>query len=158
MHHLVSLNSVLLKCAMLMTKVHAQGVAIFTGPMVAEAKQTSAFVLSARRGSDACCYFQHTHIPALGERALKPDTPRPAAQYLELVRGVMAAGAHRADRTGTGTLAVFGPQMRFNLRHGFPLLTTKRVFWRGAPLGVAGPGDVCVCLMRCVYYHKVNAP
>ena len=76
--------------------------------------------------------FQHTHTPALGERALKPDTPRPAAQYLELVRGVMAAGAHREDRTGTGTLAVFGPQMRFNLRHGFPLLTTKRVFWRGA--------------------------
>jgi len=45
---------------------------------------------------------------------------------------VMATGARREDRTGTGTLAVFGPQLRFNLRHSFPLLTTKRVFWRGA--------------------------
>ena len=44
----------------------------------------------------------------------------------------MASGVQREDRTGTGTLAVFGAQMRFNLRHAFPLLTTKRVFWRGA--------------------------
>jgi dihydrofolate reductase/thymidylate synthase len=48
------------------------------------------------------------------------------------VADVMATGARREDRTGTGTLAVFGPQLRFNLRHSFPLLTTKRVFWRGA--------------------------
>ncbi|KAK9844173.1 hypothetical protein WJX81_006995 [Elliptochloris bilobata] len=52
-------------------------------------------------------------------------------QYLNLVRDVMANGVHREDRTGTGTLAQFGAQMRFNLRHAFPLLTTKRVFWRG---------------------------
>ena len=44
----------------------------------------------------------------------------------------MAGGVQREDRTGTGTLAVFGAQLRFNLRHAFPLLTTKRVFWRGA--------------------------
>ena len=46
----------------------------------------------------------------------------------------MATGARREDRTGTGTLAVFGPQLRFNLRHSFPLLTTKRVFRRSAAL------------------------
>lgn len=51
----------------------------------------------------------------------------------------MASGVQREDRTGTGTLAVFSARMRFNLRHAFPLLTTKRVFWRGgAPLSAAG--------------------
>lgn len=43
----------------------------------------------------------------------------------------MEEGALRKDRTGTGTYSLFGRQMRFNLRHSFPLLTTKRVFWRG---------------------------
>ena len=46
----------------------------------------------------------------------------------------MCNGAFREDRTGTGTFSKFGCQMRFNLRHAFPLLTTKRVFWRGAHL------------------------
>ncbi|KAK9847913.1 hypothetical protein WJX84_009309, partial [Apatococcus fuscideae] len=52
-------------------------------------------------------------------------------QYLDLVADVIKNGAVRPDRTGTGTLSLFGKQMRFNLRHSFPLLTTKRVFWRG---------------------------
>jgi dihydrofolate reductase/thymidylate synthase len=52
-------------------------------------------------------------------------------QYLDLVREVIDKGVCRDDRTGTGTLSVFGRQMRFNLRHSFPLLTTKRVFWKG---------------------------
>eukprot|EP01134_Creolimax_fragrantissima_P003676 CFRG3676T1 len=53
-------------------------------------------------------------------------------QYLDLVRNIIAKGALRGDRTGTGTLSVFGTQMRYSLREGaFPLLTTKRVFWRG---------------------------
>eukprot|EP00891_Asterochloris_glomerata_P001392 jgi/Astpho2/1392/e_gw1.00025.31.1_t len=52
-------------------------------------------------------------------------------QYLDMVREVIATGHKREDRTGTGTLSRFGCQMRFNLRHSFPLLTTKRVFWRG---------------------------
>lgn len=54
-------------------------------------------------------------------------------QYLDLVADVIKNGALRPDRTGTGTHSLFGKQMRFNLRHSFPLLTTKRVFWRGAP-------------------------
>lgn len=52
-------------------------------------------------------------------------------QYLDLVREVIESGVERPDRTGTGTRAVFGRTMRFDLRDSFPLLTTKRVFWRG---------------------------
>ncbi|KAL3150606.1 hypothetical protein ABBQ32_000413 [Trebouxia sp. C0010 RCD-2024] len=52
-------------------------------------------------------------------------------QYLDLVADIIKTGAKRGDRTGTGTLSKFGCQMKFNLRHSFPLLTTKRVFWRG---------------------------
>jgi thymidylate synthase len=60
-------------------------------------------------------------VPALyeGERA-----------YLELLSYVLHNGFHRDDRTGTGTIASFGHQLRFDLRKGFPLLTTKKVHLR----------------------------
>jgi thymidylate synthase len=48
-------------------------------------------------------------------------------QYLELLRAVRERGASRQDRTGTGTLSLFGWQMRMSLAEGFPLLTTKRI-------------------------------
>jgi thymidylate synthase len=50
--------------------------------------------------------------------------------YLDLLRHVLEHGKPRADRTGTGTLGVFGHQMRFDLRAGFPLLTTKKLHTR----------------------------
>jgi thymidylate synthase len=48
-------------------------------------------------------------------------------QYLGLMRHVLEHGARKSDRTGTGTLSLFGTQLRFDLAAGFPLLTTKRV-------------------------------
>ena len=63
-----------------------------------------------------------------------PQPPHPERQYLDLLTDVLETGARREDRTGTGTLGVFGRQMRFDLARGFPLLTTKKLHFKSIAL------------------------
>ena len=51
--------------------------------------------------------------------------------YEKLLREALETGRNKTDRTGTGTLSLFGPQLRYDLSQGFPLITTKKVFWKG---------------------------
>jgi thymidylate synthase len=57
----------------------------------------------------------------------KPEIDVNVKQYHDLMRHVREHGVRKTDRTGTGTLSVFGHQMRFDLRAGFPLVTTKKI-------------------------------
>ena len=65
-------------------------------------------------------------VPTISRLAAAP-TIAGERQYLALLSEILEQGLRRNDRTGTGTLGVFGRQMRFDLAAGFPLLTTKKV-------------------------------
>ena len=62
--------------------------------------------------------------------APKAAADHPERQYLDLLRDILDHGVQRGDRTGTGTLGVFGRQIRFDLSKGFPVLTTKKLHLR----------------------------
>jgi len=67
----------------------------------------------------------NAHVALAPRYDAAPDHPE--RQYLDLLADILANGALRPDRTGVGTLGVFGRQMRFDLARGFPLLTTKKL-------------------------------
>ncbi len=69
-------------------------------------------------------------IADLQSRMAAAPADHPEWQYLNLLRDILDNGVRRDDRTGTGTLGVFGRQMRFDLSKGFPLLTTKKLHTR----------------------------
>jgi thymidylate synthase len=69
----------------------------------------------------------NAHAPVHADPA---SADHPERQYLNLLADILANGVQRGDRTGTGTLGVFGRQIRFDLSQGFPVLTTKKLHLR----------------------------
>lgn len=59
-------------------------------------------------------------------------SPHPEQQYLDLLQELLEKGDQRMDRTGVGTRALFGRTLRFDLAEGFPVFTTKKIFWKTA--------------------------
>lgn len=84
-------------------------------------RETSSGLLRSRHESGVGYTFEK-YVPRNTEEE----------QYLDLIRRIITNGVVKDDRTGVGTISLFGAQMRFSLkRNQLPLLTTKRVFWRG---------------------------
>lgn len=67
---------------------------------------------------------------ALANGGIK-EVSQPATDYERALKMVLDDGVERDDRTGTGTISMFGVRMEFNLRESFPLITSKKVFWKG---------------------------
>lgn len=59
-------------------------------------------------------------------------TRHPEYQYLDILQDLLDHGDKRMDRTGVGTLALFGRHMRYDVSDTFPVLTTRRIYWRTA--------------------------
>ncbi|XP_076236857.1 thymidylate synthase [Calliopsis andreniformis] len=88
---------------------------------------------------DACSTTSQTNINECSSEDLQKNGLQRANtenqheeyQYLNLIEKIIKTGNKKTDRTGVGTLSIFGAQMRYSLQNNFPLLTTKRVFWKG---------------------------
>jgi dihydrofolate reductase / thymidylate synthase len=83
------------------------------------------------------------------------------AGYLQCLRDIVSHGERREDRTGVGTVSLFGTTMRYDLTLGFPLFTTKRVFWRGVVAEllwfISGSTDVRVLQQQGVTIWNGNS-
>ncbi len=77
-------------------------------------------------GVPSCRWLPGQRLSSIPMPEERPDRPV-RSQYEEFMRHVYTSGAPKQDRTGTGTVSVFGHQMRFDLAEGFPLVTTKKV-------------------------------
>lgn len=100
-----------------------------TVPSRALSEQAVAHV-NSEDGGGASVASTFKSAPPLEERKVSGDHEE--HQYLALVQRVLGTGVRRPDRTGTGTLSVFGTRMEYDLSDGHcPVFTTKRVFWRG---------------------------
>lgn len=104
------------------------------------------FALVQSRKGDACTFLHYVR--------------HPEEQYLQLIQRVLQQEP-RGDRTGVGTLSLFGPQLSFDLSTGlFPLFTTKRVFWRGVVEEllwfISGSTDATVLAKKGVHIWDAN--
>lgn len=72
--------------------------------------------------------YRHRRLPSTNTTL---SNFHPEEEYLRVIDRILISGTDRVDRTGVGTRSLFGLSLRFDLSQGFPLLTTKRVFWKG---------------------------
>jgi len=89
------------------------------------------FVIYEREPCDGIVSSKEPSFAVAATAGGAPGLLHEEYQYLKAIREIIEKGISMDDRTGVGTRSVFGTMMRFDLKKSFPLLTTKRVFWRG---------------------------
>jgi len=89
------------------------------------------FVIYERESSDGTVISKEPSLAVAAAAGGAPELLHEEYHYLKAIKEIIEKGVSMDDRTGVGTRSIFGTMMRFDLRKSFPLLTTKRVFWRG---------------------------
>jgi thymidylate synthase len=93
--------------------------------------QLESYHMWARRHYPGCIVTVYVRHPESAPPSSLLRSWHTEKAYLDLCRDILDHGENRDDRTGTGTRSVFGRQLVFDLTNGFPLLTTKKTFWKG---------------------------